>query len=189
MGKHTASFRSDIEGLRAIAIVLVLLFHAGLAPRGGFVGVDVFFVISGYLITGLLSREAERSGQISLVQFYARRARRLLPAATLVLVTTTVFLQFFADTAERSIFAMDAVAASSYVANWRFMLRSVDYLAEDVQRSPFMHFWSLSVEEQFYFVWPGRSWSSSFLRSYGRFGIPRTQRRKHFLLLLPDFGN
>src|SRR5690606_790013 len=97
LGYPTQSrFRPDIEGLRAIAVLLVLFFHAGLPPRGGYIGVDIFFVISGFLITSLLVREAERTGTISLSQFYARRVRRLLPAASLVLLTTLPFIHFLA---------------------------------------------------------------------------------------------
>lgn len=122
--------------------------------KGGFVGVDIFFVLSGYLITTLLRGELERSGTISLLDFYARRARRLLPAATLVLLTTLGLTSLLAPEATRPEFALDGAAAAAYFANWHFSARSVDYLSEDLGRSPFLHFWSLSVEEQFYFVWP-----------------------------------
>lgn len=150
----TASFRPDIEGLRAVAVLLVLVFHAGLPVPAGYVGVDVFFVISGFLITSLIVREAETSGSVSLWTFYARRAKRLLPAASLVLVVTSLLVWLIAPSADRPAFGFDVAAAAGYVANWRFALRSVDYLAEDVGRSPVLHFWSLAVEEQFYFLWP-----------------------------------
>jgi peptidoglycan/LPS O-acetylase OafA/YrhL len=148
------SLRLDIEGLRAVAILLVLAFHAGLPLPGGFVGVDVFFVISGFLITGLLLREHQATGRVSLLDFYARRAKRLLPAATLVLVTTCLVTVLHAPLTDRAEFVVDLAGAAGYVANWRFAARAVDYLAEDVGRSPALHFWSLSVEEQFYFLWP-----------------------------------
>lgn len=147
-------FRPDIEGLRAVAVLLVLAFHAGLPVRGGYAGVDVFFVISGFLITGLLLREAESKGRISLVDFYARRSKRLLPAASVVLLVTVGLSRWVAPALDRPVFALDAVAAAAYFVNWRFAERSVDYLAEDVGRSPALHFWSLSVEEQFYLIWP-----------------------------------
>src|SRR5690606_31232583 len=153
-GAHNASFRADIEGLRAVAVLLVMLFHAGLPVNGGYVGVDVFFVISGFLITGLLLREVEASGKISFVDFYARRARRLLPAGCMVLVATAIAIWQLAPPIERRSFAGDVVAAALYVVNWRFAERAVDYLAEDVGRSPILHYWSLSVEEQYYLIWP-----------------------------------
>ena len=149
------AFRSDIEGLRAVAIGLVLLYHADVPfLPGGYVGVDVFFVVSGYLITGLLVREVERSGRVSLARFYARRAKRLLPAAALVLVTSAVLTWATASVVQWRTFAHDIVAAALYVVNWRLAGRSVDYLAEGTGASPVQHFWSLAVEEQFYIVWP-----------------------------------
>ncbi len=155
-GKHrSTAFRPDIEGLRAVAIGLVLIYHAGVDwVPGGFVGVDVFFVISGFLITSLLVREIERTGKVALAQFYARRARRLLPAAALVLVAAAVLTWWLLPLTQRRVFGLDIVSAAFYVVNWRLADRSVDYLAEDVAASPVQHFWSLAVEEQFYIVWP-----------------------------------
>ncbi|WP_156044033.1 acyltransferase family protein [Cellulomonas sp. HZM] len=148
-------FRPDVEGLRAVAIGLVLAYHAGLRfVPGGFVGVDVFFVISGFLITGLLVREIERSGRLSLVSFYARRAKRLLPATAVVLVATGLLTWLWLPVTQRQVFGGDVVASALYVVNWRLAARSVDYLAEGVVTSPVQHFWSLAVEEQFYVVWP-----------------------------------
>lgn len=148
-------FRPDIEGLRAVAIGLVLVFHAGVRfVPGGFVGVDVFFVISGFLITSLLVREIERDGRISLGRFYARRAKRLLPAAGLVLVVTSVLTWLTVSVVEWKTFGKDIIGSALYVVNWVLAGRSVDYLAEDVGVSPVQHFWSLAVEEQFYIVWP-----------------------------------
>jgi peptidoglycan/LPS O-acetylase OafA/YrhL len=148
-------FRADVEGLRAVAIGLVLLYHAGLPfVRGGFVGVDVFFVISGFLITGLLVRELDRTGTISLVRFYARRAKRLLPATAVVLLATSAMVLAVLPRVRWSDIGGDIVASALYVVNWRFADRSVDYLAEDVEPSPVLHFWSLAVEEQYYLVWP-----------------------------------
>ncbi|WP_368860264.1 acyltransferase family protein [Isoptericola croceus] len=141
--------------MRAIAIGLVLVYHAGVRQLpGGFVGVDVFFVISGFLITGLLIRELESTGRISLSRFYARRAKRLLPATGLVLVATAILTWWTVSAVDWRAFGMDIVSAALYVVNWRLADRSVDYLAEDVGASPVQHFWSLAVEEQFYIVWP-----------------------------------
>ena len=148
-------FRRDIQGLRAVAVVLVLLYHAGFPGLpGGYVGVDVFFVISGFLITGLIVREIERTGHLSLIRFYARRARRLLPATALVFVAITTITLVFLPVSQWRTVAGDMVAASLYAVNWRFASQSVDYLAADTASSPLQHFWSLAVEEQFYVVWP-----------------------------------
>ena len=154
--KHRpTAFRPDIEGLRAVAIGLVLVYHAGVDwLPGGFVGVDVVFVISGFLITSLLVREIERTGKVALAQFYARRARRLLPAAAIVLAAAAVLTWWLLPMTQRRVFGLDIVSAAFYVVNWRLADRSVDYLAEDVAASPVQHFWSLAVEEQFYIVWP-----------------------------------
>ncbi|WP_346535157.1 acyltransferase family protein [Micromonospora sp. DPT] len=150
-----ASFRGDIEGLRALAVLLVLVGHAGsqFIP-GGFVGVDVFFVISGFLITGLLVEELDRTGRISLVGFYARRAKRLLPAAGLVLVVTLLLTYLFLPKVRFSNTAWDVVSSALYVMNWRLAEQSVDYMFVDQAPSVLQHYWSLSVEEQFYLIWP-----------------------------------
>ena len=149
------AFRADIEGMRGLAVAIVVLFHAGLAGvAGGFVGVDVFFVISGFLITGLLLRERERSGRIALLSFYARRARRLLPAAIVVLVVTLVAAMNLIAPLDRPGVGLDGAAAAISIGNIRFALASGDYFATVAAPSPFLHFWSLAVEEQFYLVWP-----------------------------------
>ncbi len=137
-----------------MAILTVLAYHAGLPLRGGFVGVDVFFVISGFLITGLLVTELERNGSISWIRFVGRRIRRLLPAAVLVLVAISVASWFLVPGLRRRDIGVDVVAAAVYVVNWVFARRETDYLASDVLPSPVQHFWSLAVEEQFYVVWP-----------------------------------
>jgi len=148
-------FRPDVEGLRAVAVVLVVLFHAGFAPLpGGFVGVDVFFVISGFLITGLIVDELLRTGTISISNFYSRRARRLLPAAGTVLVTTAVVFSFVLPAIDRPALGADVIAATLWFANWHFASASTDYFAVAAEHSPVLHFWSLSVEEQFYLFWP-----------------------------------
>jgi len=147
-------FRGDIEGLRAVAVLLVVAFHAGISVvSGGFVGVDVFFVLSGFLITGLLVDEVARTGTISLSEFYARRIRRLLPLSTLVLAATAVAVFLFVPPIDRKGIASDLVGAALWGANWRFAAESTQYMA-DTAKSPVLHYWSLSVEEQFYVVWP-----------------------------------
>ncbi|MGB3187193.1 MAG: acyltransferase family protein [Ornithinimicrobium sp.] len=147
--------RGDIEGLRAVAVIMVLLYHARIPGiSGGFAGVDVFFVISGFLITSLLVREVQRSGRISITKFYARRARRLLPAATLVLIVTAVVGSVVLPADVRAQLGREIIAATFYVVNWELAAQSVNYLAEDSEPSAVQHYWSLSVEEQFYVVWP-----------------------------------
>ncbi len=147
-------FRPDIQGLRAIAIIAVLLFHVGVPHAdGGFIGVDVFYVISGFLITGLLIREGHGTGKVDLLRFYARRMRRLLPAALLVILVTLGLSAVIVTPLRLSEIAGDAAASALYVANFRFALEATDYLAVEAQ-SPLLHYWSLGVEEQFYLVWP-----------------------------------
>ncbi|GAA4592006.1 peptidoglycan/LPS O-acetylase OafA/YrhL [Actinoplanes octamycinicus] len=149
------NFRSDLEGLRAIAVLLVVLGHAGVPfAAGGYVGVDVFFVISGFLITSLLLRERAATGRVSIRRFYARRALRLLPAAALVLVCTLVAARLWLPAIRLGELAEDALSAAGYVANLRFASTGTDYLNADAPPSPFQHFWSLAVEEQFYLFWP-----------------------------------
>ena len=148
-------FRPDIEGLRALAILAVVLYHAGVpAVSGGFVGVDLFFVLSGFLITGLLLRELESTGRIALRDFWARRVRRLLPAASTVLIATAIASAFILPETVRTETALAIVSATLYAANWFFAANSLDYLNADEAPSPVLHFWSLGVEEQFYAVWP-----------------------------------
>jgi peptidoglycan/LPS O-acetylase OafA/YrhL len=148
------AFRPDVEGLRAVAVVLVVLFHARLAPLpGGFVGVDVFFVISGFLITSLLVDEVRTTGSISLADFYARRARRLLPAAFVVLIATVLAAAALLPALDGPAVAADVRAAALFVANWHFALQETDYFSSG-GRSLVVHFWSLSLEEQFYLAWP-----------------------------------
>ncbi|MDC5696752.1 acyltransferase [Intrasporangium calvum] len=153
--KPRNTMRGDIEGLRSIAVLFVLIYHLGVDRlSGGFAGVDVFFVISGFLITSGLLTEAERSGTVSLLRFYARRARRLLPAATVVLVVTALVGWQVMPKSQWSDLSTDVIAAALYVVNWALAFRAVDYLAEDAAVSPVQHYWSLSVEEQFYVVIP-----------------------------------
>ena len=138
-----------------MAVVLVVAFHAGFpAITGGYIGVDVFYVISGFLITGLLFDEVERTGSIDFAAFYARRARRLLPMAMLVLVAVAVAMEFFTPPVFRPQVRFDAISAALYYSNWQFALESVNYLTLGGAQNPVLHYWSLSVEEQFYLFWP-----------------------------------
>ncbi|MFZ2503910.1 MAG: acyltransferase family protein [Nocardioides sp.] len=147
--------RADIQGMRALAVLIVIGAHAGLSPlQGGFVGVDVFFVISGYLISRLLFLEASRGESIGLGRFYARRARRILPAATFVSLVTLIASVFLLGTIDALDVVYDAAWAAGFAANIHFASRGVDYFAQDQGLSPLQHYWSLSVEEQFYVVWP-----------------------------------
>ncbi|SDJ88342.1 Peptidoglycan/LPS O-acetylase OafA/YrhL, contains acyltransferase and SGNH-hydrolase domains [Nocardioides sp. YR527] len=147
--------RGDVQGLRAVAILTVLAAHAGVSWfAGGFVGVDVFFVISGFLITQQLVGELGRTGRISLRRFYARRARRILPAATLTLAVTVVAAVALLGPAQVATLATDAVWASAFAANIRMAIAGTDYFQAELPPSPVQHFWSLAVEEQFYLVWP-----------------------------------
>ena len=148
-------FRPDIDGLRAVAVLLVVGYHAGV-PRmhAGFIGVDIFFVISGFLITTVLVREMDRSGTVDLGRFWARRARRLLPAASAVTVCTLLAGMALLSPLDWAGLANEGLAATTYWSNVLFGLRADDYFGARVQSSPLLHTWSLSVEEQFYLVWP-----------------------------------
>ena len=147
-------FRPDIEGLRAVAVIAVVLSHASLGLPGGYVGVDVFFVISGFLITRQLLEEAERRGRFSFAKFYARRVRRIVPAATLVTIATLVGAYFWAAPLRLGTIARDGLTAALFGVNWRFAAQGTDYFQASGPPSPFQHYWSLSVEEQFYLCWP-----------------------------------
>jgi peptidoglycan/LPS O-acetylase OafA/YrhL len=146
--------RTDIQGLRAIAVIAVISDHLFGWPLGGFVGVDIFFVISGFLITGLLLREHDRTGTIAFVDFYKRRIRRILPAATLVLVVTSLVSYVVFNSGRASQTVADAIWAFFFSANWHFAAIGTDYFQSAGPVSPVQHYWSLAVEEQFYFVWP-----------------------------------
>ncbi|MGY6500035.1 MAG: acyltransferase family protein [Acidimicrobiales bacterium] len=153
-----APLRSDIQGLRALAVVAVLVYH--LWPHrltGGYVGVDVFFVISGFLITGHLLRTPV-DGPGALLGFWARRVRRLIPAATVVLLATLAASLVWLPVTVRSAMAREVVASALYVQNWVLASSATDYLAAEAQPTPVQHYWSLSIEEQFYLVWPVVIW-------------------------------
>jgi peptidoglycan/LPS O-acetylase OafA/YrhL len=146
--------RLDIQGLRAVAVILVIANHLIGRPSGGFIGVDIFFVISGFLITGLLLREKERSGRISLREFYYRRVKRILPAALTVTVVTVALGYLIFGAVRSTSILTDAFWSSVFAANWRFIAVGTDYMQANDALSPLQHYWSLAVEEQFYLLWP-----------------------------------
>ncbi len=148
-------FRPDVQGLRAVAILLVVLYHASIPGlSGGYVGVDVFFVISGFVITGVLLRERTSTGSTSIRAFYGRRARRIIPAATLVIIATVVATFIFVGSATGWTTAVDGKWASVFLANFHFAGTATNYLASQSPPSPLQNYWSLAVEEQFYIVYP-----------------------------------
>jgi peptidoglycan/LPS O-acetylase OafA/YrhL len=156
-GERTAGtgFRPDVQALRAVAVLLVVLNHAHVPGLGGgYIGVDVFFVISGFLITGLLTREQERTGTVSILKFYGRRMRRIMPAAALVLIATVLAAYHWLGYIRGAHIAEDAEWSSVFLANFHFAGVGTSYLHATEAPSALRHFWSLAVEEQFYVVWP-----------------------------------
>lgn len=171
---QTNNFRPEIQGLRAVAVLVVMFFHIwpSMTP-GGYIGVDVFFVISGYLITGLLLREAERDGRISIGRFYARRIKRLLPAATIVLLAVTTCVSILPVVRWEGT-ALESIASALYFENWWLAKNAVDYLASEQAPSALQHFWSLSVEEQYYIIWPALFALAALL-------LPASRKRPRFV--------
>lgn len=166
-------FRPDIEGLRAVAVLAVVLFHAVMpGVGGGYVGVDVFFVISGFLITGLLWREMSTTGSIRLRRFYGARARRLLPASATVGIITAIGSAILLPPLQAPNVLGDGIVSALYVANYQFALQMRNYFDAILPTSPFQHYWSLGVEEQFYLVWPAMIIATAWL-------IRRARRRTH----------
>jgi peptidoglycan/LPS O-acetylase OafA/YrhL len=148
-------FLPHIQGLRAIAVLLVVVYHFWPGRlTGGYIGVDVFFVISGFLITQQLTRQLERTDRIALPSFYAKRARRLLPAAITVLIFASLATLFIMPLSSLTENVREILASTFYVENWVLALNSVDYLAAANEASLVQHYWSLSLEEQFYLFWP-----------------------------------
>jgi peptidoglycan/LPS O-acetylase OafA/YrhL len=154
--RQTFEYRPHLDGLRTLAVYLVVVFHAGAGKfSGGFIGVDLFFVLSGYLVTHVLISDLwSSSGSVSLATFYSRRVRRLLPAAVVTLLATAALFTLVASPLEARASVDSFRAAFLYFANWHFIGASTDYFAGDVNADPVLHYWSLSIEEQFYFVWP-----------------------------------
>ena len=146
--------RKDIQALRGFSILVVLLYHAQFGwLRGGFLGVDIFFVISGFVITSKLM-EGEGSFGKQIKEFYVRRAKRILPASLTVTLLTSIFAIWFLPAISRSRFSIEALSSSLFSANLNFARVGNDYLNQSLDPSPFLHYWSLGVEEQFYLLWP-----------------------------------
>ena len=155
-------YRPDIDGLRTVAVVPVIVFHAGLGLSGGFVGVDVFFVISGYLITTLLLGELDEN-RFSLVDFYERRARRILPALFTVMALTTVAALLLMTPTDLVNYAKSAASTTAFLANIWFYTQE-GYFTEAAELKPLLHTWSLGVEEQYYVLFPPLLWPGLRLR-------------------------
>jgi peptidoglycan/LPS O-acetylase OafA/YrhL len=148
-------FRKDIQGLRAVAVLLVIIFHADIPTvHGGYIGVDVFFVISGYLITSLLFNEIVINGSINFKQFYARRIRRILPLSVCVTLITLIVFAFFISPWELKELSKTSLLTSFFSSNIWFIVQVTDYFGAETESNPLLHTWSLAVEEQFYFLWP-----------------------------------
>ncbi|WP_344318791.1 acyltransferase, partial [Actinocatenispora thailandica] len=157
MAQGTTRFahRPALDGVRAFAVAAVLVYHGGVAAvPGGFIGVDAFFVLSGFLITSLLLAEIAGTGGIRLAAFWGRRARRLLPALLLMLAVVVPASRFLLASGDLPPVRGDALAALCYVANWRMIFRGSDYFAQTATPTPLQHTWSLGIEEQFYLIWP-----------------------------------
>jgi peptidoglycan/LPS O-acetylase OafA/YrhL len=178
--RAASPFRGDVEGLRAIAVLLVVLYHAKTTGiRGGYVGVDVFFVISGYLITRLLLHDTEKHGKPSLASFWARRIRRILPAACVVIAATVLASYQWLGFLRGGSVARDAEWTSTFLANFHLASLGTDYLGAQELTSPLQHFWSLAVEEQFYLAWPGLVALAVVL------GAATTARKRLLIVLIP----
>ena len=190
-GSAEKQYRPDIEGLRAVAVLAVVLFHADVPGLGGgFVGVDVFFVISGFLITGLLWREANTTGTVRMRSFYGARARRLLPASATVGIVTLIASALLLPPLQVESVTVDGITSALYVSNYRFLTSGVNYFAKDslLVPSPFMHYWSLGVEEQFYLVWPiliiGTAWLIRRVRRHTTKTEATSSVRPYFVILV-----
>lgn len=185
MSTASLPFRGDLQGVRAIAVLAVLLFHVWPKIfRGGFVGVDVFFVISGYLITGLLLHEIDQTTKLDLLRFWGRRMMRLLPAATLVLLAALGGTLIWLPRTEWMNTAQHVFASAFYFENWALVSQAVDYWAQGTAPSPVQHYWSLSIEEQFYIVWPPIMALAAFLGTLGK----GSARRYAFVFVFLIFG-
>ena len=152
---YNLNFRPDIQGLRALAIFLVVFCHAGLPGfSGGFIGVDIFFVLSGYLISGFLIKEVHLTNKINFLRFYSRRLKRLLPALLTVVLATSTTAYFILAPFEQLEQAQTAFSVSIWLSNFYFSFADLNYFAPVADSNLFLHTWSLAVEEQFYLVWP-----------------------------------
>lgn len=153
--RGTWRYRPELDGLRSFAVVVIVFFHARVTgAASSFIVLDLFFVLSGFLVTNVVLSEVDATGTLRLGRYYARRVRRLLPAAVVTIVVTSVVFVMIASQPERLALVRQAQAALVYLANWQFIADGADYFAGDIRDSPFMHFWSLSIEEQYYIVFP-----------------------------------
>lgn len=154
-GRYRMGFRPDLEGLRAVAILAVVAVHAGVPwLSGGYVGVDVFFVLSGFLITGLLVSEIAETGRLRFVEFYVRRLRRLLPALVVLLLVVSAVATLLLSPTEQFQQSSAAAMAALWLGNFHFAFARLDYFSQGQETNLFLHTWSLGVEEQFYLIWP-----------------------------------
>ena len=148
-------YRPALTGIRALAVYIVVLFHSDIPLlESGYIGVDLFFVLSGFLVCNVLADEYKKDGKLTLPKFYARRMRRLLPAMGAMVLSVSLFFVLLQNTSERIKFVPSARSALLYFANWNFIIESADYFAPEAQTNPFGHLWSLSIEEQFYLLFP-----------------------------------
>ena len=153
--RNLLGYQPALDGLRGLALIAIFFFHAGFSfAPGAFLSVSTFFTLSGFLITVLLIGEHRSAGRIDLKAFWSRRFRRLLPASLVVILTVVVVSWFLADASQLQKLSGDAIACLAYVANWHFIAAGDSYAALFTSKSPFQHFWSLAIEEQFYFVYP-----------------------------------
>jgi peptidoglycan/LPS O-acetylase OafA/YrhL len=179
-GSDEIGFRPDVEGLRGLTLLAILGFHVAMpGVGGGFVGPDIFFFISGFVITGQLWREVRTTGTVGLRKFYGKRARRLLPVSALVGVVTAIASALLLPPLQAKAALMDGIASALYVPNFWFIGQQVDYFAGNVLPSPFQHYWTLGVEEQFYLVWPpmiiGTAWLIRRMRRRAKADVPQSK--------------
>jgi peptidoglycan/LPS O-acetylase OafA/YrhL len=179
-GSDEIGFRPDVEGLRGLTLLAILGFHVAMpGVGGGFVGPDIFFFISGFVITGQLWREVSTTGTVGLRKFYGKRARRLLPVSALVGVVTAIASALLLPPLQAKAALMDGIASALYVPNFWFIGQQVDYFAGNVLPSPFQHYWTLGVEEQFYLVWPpmivGTAWLIRCMRRRAKAVAPQSK--------------